>query len=207
MKREPFKKLREGSLYLFAHVLTWKPCRKQSSLPWPWRSSPRPLPCESPRIWPRHQSSPSRDRRRACPGSRTCGQDGDGWCGMHRGPPRASGKRMAPGHPPGLDALERSRPTGDLVWEHPTDNTHDHVGRGLVVERTLDGVGVHALGALHEELHLVTHEGTGDDDILASGQDNLLAEECLLSDEGGQATKEVVTGIDHNELLERHCLP
>merc|ERR1711865_723687 len=103
-----------------------------------------------------------------------------------------------------LDALECSGPAGDLVGEHPTDDTHDHVGRGAVVERTLDGVGVHALGALHQELHLVTHEGAGDDDVLAPGEDNLLAEEGLLSNEGGQATKEVVTGINHDELLERH---
>merc|ERR1712216_1106480 len=142
MKREPFKKLREGSLYLFAHVLTWKPCRKQSSLPWPWRSSPRPLPCESPRIWPRHQSSPSRDRRRACPGSRTCGQDGDGGAECIGDHHALQGSEWLRDSLQALDALERSRPTGDLVWEHPTDNTHDHVGRGLVVERTLDGVGV-----------------------------------------------------------------
>merc|ERR1712159_569435 len=104
----------------------------------------------------------------------------------------------------GLDTLESGGATVPDVGEHATHQTHEHVSGGFVVEWALPRVGVHALVALHEELQLVADVRARDDEVLAADNDNLLAKQSLLSDEGGEAAKQVVPRIDHGELLKRH---
>jgi len=72
------------------------------------------------------------------------------------------------------------------------------------VEGTTAGVGVHALIAELLVLGLVTYEGSGDDHLLTTDEDDLLASEELLGDDGTETTEKVVTAVDEDGLFENH---
>jgi len=116
-----------------------------------------------------------------------------------------------------------------LTLSYPID-TLSHTGRGLVVERSLHWVGVHALVSLHQELHcrqqycararhtrrsqhtpatctvrtFVADVRARDNELLTADHDDLLPKESLLGHEGRQASKEMTTRINHNSLFKRH---
>lgn len=50
-------------------------------------------------------------------------------------------------------------------------------------------------------LTLVTEEGTGDVQLLATDNDDALTGESLLSNNGGEATQEMAFTVDDNHLV------
>ena len=91
-----------------------------------------------------------------------------------------------------------------LLVDHATDGTPDHARGRSEVEGSLAGIGVHALVAELGILGLVTDEGSADDHLLATDEDDLLAGEEFLGHNGAQAAMEVVAAVDDDRLLENH---
>jgi len=80
--------------------------------------------------------------------------------------------------------------------DHAADGAPHDAGGGLEVERTAGGVGVHALLAELGVLRLVTDEGAGDDHLLATDEDDLLAGEEFLGHDGAESAVEVIAAVD-----------
>jgi len=99
-----------------------------------------------------------------------------------------------------VEALKGGCTTGVLVREHPTDGTPEHERGGLVVERTTAGVGVRLLGNEAVESHFIAAKGAGDDGLLGTNTANVLAEQELLGDDGGETTLKVALAINNDFL-------
>lgn len=93
-----------------------------------------------------------------------------------------------------------------LLVDHTTDSPPDHTGRGLEMEGTTGGVGVHALLTELSVLGLVTNKRSGDDHILTTDKNNLLSSQEFLGDDGTQTTVEVVAAVNDDGLFENHFL-
>jgi len=72
------------------------------------------------------------------------------------------------------------------------------------VEWTAPGVGVHALVTELSVLSLITNKGAGNDHLLATDEDNLLASEKLLGDHGTETSVKMVTAVDEDGLFKNH---
>lgn len=72
------------------------------------------------------------------------------------------------------------------------------------MEGTSAVVGVHALGAELGVLGLVADEGTRDDHLFATNEDNLLSSEELFCHDRTEATVHVVTAVNKDGLFEDH---
>ena len=74
-----------------------------------------------------------------------------------------------------LEVLEGSLATVGLVWEHTADDVLEHLGWGAAVEWTTRRLGQVTLAEVLHNLELVTVEVAGDDEALASDDNDLLA--------------------------------
>jgi len=90
----------------------------------------------------------------------------------------------------GLSAL------GGLVRDHTADGAHDHLGWGTLMKGTFLGVGGGPDVLEGLPLELVAVQGTRDVDVLAANQSDLLAIDELLSNNGGQAAKQVALAVN-----------
>lgn len=100
----------------------------------------------------------------------------------------------------GLEVGEGSLAADGLVGAHTTDGLADDLGWVVEMEWTALVVEV---GALLEVLHVVglgTELGAGDVDLLAVDDDDLLAVQELLGDDGAETTEQVVAGVDDDGL-------
>lgn len=68
------------------------------------------------------------------------------------------------------------------------------------MEGAARGVGVNALLKEGEILQLVTEQRASNVHLLAAHNNDVLAREQLLSDLGGQTTKEMALGVNNNDL-------
>jgi len=84
--------------------------------------------------------------------------------------------------------------------EHTADDTAEDVGGGALVEGTLLGVGEMALSQEVGVLDLVADFLTGDVDFVGADNGDLSAEEELLGNDGGGATKNVVLEVDDGDV-------
>lgn len=94
--------------------------------------------------------------------------------------------------------------TSRLLVNHTTDSPPNHTGRGLEVERTTGGVGVHALLTELSILGLVTDKRSRDNHILATDKNNLLSSQKFLGDDGTKTTVEVVAAVNDDGLFKNH---
>ena len=84
--------------------------------------------------------------------------------------------------------------------EHTADDTAEDVGGRALVEGTLLGVGEMALSQEVGVLDLVADFLTGDVDFVGADDGDLSAEEELLGNDGGGATKDVVLEVDDGDV-------
>lgn len=105
-----------------------------------------------------------------------------------------------------LEALESSGTTGGLVGDHATDSLVENSGGSAEVEgTTASGVVTGDLSEVGVVLELRTEELARDVKSLTADNNNLLAAQELLGDNGGESAKEVALAIDDDNLLEaRH---
>lgn len=82
----------------------------------------------------------------------------------------------------------------------PTDSAPEDLGRGTEVDGTMRGLSIHALTEEPHVLHLLLNEATGDANLLAPHNNDLLAIEKLLRHDRREATQHVVTGVHYNPL-------
>ena len=74
-----------------------------------------------------------------------------------------------------LEVLEGRLTTVGLVWEHTADDVLEHLGWRAAVEWTTGRLGQVTLAEVLHNLELVTVEVAGDDEALASDDNDLLA--------------------------------
>lgn len=105
-----------------------------------------------------------------------------------------------------LEALQGGGTAGCLVRDHATDGLVEDAGGSAEVERATAGrVETGHLAEVGVVLELRAEELARDVEGLAADNDNLLAVEELLSDNGGETTEEVALAIDDDNWLEgRH---
>ena len=105
-----------------------------------------------------------------------------------------------------LEALESSSTTGGLVGDHATDSLVEDSGGSAEVEgTTAGGVVTGDLSEVGVVLELRTEELARDVKSLTADNNNLLAAQELLGDNGGESAKEMALAIDDDNLLEaRH---
>ena len=87
-----------------------------------------------------------------------------------------------------LKALQSGLTSGSLVGKHTAKGPPEEAGRGPEVERASSRVGVHSLLDELGELYLISGDGTRDDHGLAAHNDDLLAQQKLLGNNGSQTT-------------------
>merc|ERR1712127_939224 len=87
-----------------------------------------------------------------------------------------------------LEVGEGKLTTVGLVGEHTADDVLEHLGRRATVEGTARWLGQVTLFQVVDDLELVAVEVAGDDESLATDDNDLLALEQALGDGGGQAT-------------------
>ena len=93
----------------------------------------------------------------------------------------------------------------DLAGKHAADHAPDDLGRSPVVDRTTLRVRERALAKESSELDLVADQRSRNVHVLTPNNDNLLALQKLLGNEGGKTAKEMATSVDNDSLFEHHC--
>ena len=89
------------------------------------------------------------------------------------------------------------------MWNHTSDGLVQDSGWGSEVEWTLGLVVSGGLSQVVVVLELVSEELTGDVEGLASDNDNLLAVEDLLGNNGSQTAQQVALSVNDNNRFER----
>jgi len=98
-----------------------------------------------------------------------------------------------------LEAFNGSGTAGGLVGNHSADGLEEDFGRCTVMERA-GFLRVDDMTFMKEVVvaEFVAEEAAGDVDLLAAHDDDLLAREDLLGDNGGQPTQEMALAVDDN---------
>ncbi|GIL56771.1 hypothetical protein Vafri_12082, partial [Volvox africanus] len=102
-----------------------------------------------------------------------------------------------------LEALQGSRTSGSLVWDHAAHSPPEDAGRRTEVEWATGWVGVHPLAQEPVILHLLPHKAARDSNLLGPDHDNLLPTQNLLGHHRGQAAQHVGPPVDDHRLRHR----
>merc|ERR1712038_2001121 len=94
-----------------------------------------------------------------------------------------------------------------LVWHHSPDRAPKDLGRRAEMEGSSGRLDVATQPQKLQVLELVPVEVTAHVDTLASHDDDLVAQQNVLGDDGGQTAHQVAAAINHHRLRRksRHC--
>lgn len=103
-----------------------------------------------------------------------------------------------------LHTLQSSSTTGSLVGEHTANSAPENFARGTEVVRALAGIRGRLLAKEGVVLELVAEEGPGDVEFFATDDDDALAGQQLLGNDGCEAAEQVALSINNDDLFEGH---
>lgn len=103
-----------------------------------------------------------------------------------------------------LHALQGSSTTGGLVRKHATHGAPENLAGGAEVERSLLGISGDLLAKEGVVLELVAEERAGNVQFFAADDDDALARQQLLGNDGCEAPKQVSLSINNYDLFKRH---
>lgn len=101
-----------------------------------------------------------------------------------------------------LEVLESSLSSGFFVGSHTSEGSPEHSGGRSEMLEVSSGVSVVGLPQELVVVKLISEQRTGQAEALASDNDDLLASEQLVSDNGGESAYQVSSSVYDNLLFE-----
>ena len=101
-----------------------------------------------------------------------------------------------------LELTEGSSTSGGFMGKHTSDGSPEDSGRSSVMDSTSTGVVDHLLSHVFRELDLVSEEGAGNVDSFRSNNNDSLATEEFLGNNGSESSEKVTLSINDDFSFE-----